>query len=334
MQTAAGDPVQSQVSRGDGAVLFEVERIVAGGQYLLLVDHPDDAAQIAYTLDVEVFTLHGTCDCVNPTTLRPGLLANGNTCECGHITAGSCRSAIRHTASERPYKFRLDEWASIDIQVDANWDYIVYLRQACIGDDGENELSCQAADDIHRDALAPGVYYVYVDGRRDECGDFGLRLDVGPPTFPPDNNVCGGASELLVGQTVEGQTTFATNNFRSERSNPPGGCETSPFGHQGRDVVYWFEIGQPALIRAELVTNGWEGVVYLREDCQEEGSQVACGLAEEEGDPALAQRDLDPGRYFVVVDGYRTGKGAFSLALTEVLEDDPPPGGGGEAPPE
>ncbi len=329
LETAGGEPVQGQTAREGGIVELDVQQIAAGGQHLLRVDHPDDDAQIAYSLDVEVFTLNGTCDCVNPTTLRPGAehIAHSNTCECGHITAGSCRSGIRHTASERPYKFRLDDWASVDIQVEADWDYIVYMRQACIGDDPENELSCEAADDIHHDALPPGVYYVYVDGRRDECGDFDLSLEIGPPNFPPDNNVCGGAVELLVGQSVEGETTFASNNFRTERSNPPGGCETSPFGHQGRDVVYWFEIAQPALIRAELVTNGWEGVVYMRENCQEEGSQVACGLAEEEGDSSLAQNDLDPGRYFVFVDGYRTGRGPFSLTLTEVLDDDPPPGG-------
>lgn len=322
LQTAAGDPVDAELSRGDGAVLIDARNIPEGGLYFLKVDHPDDDARTDYRLDVEVFTLNGTCDCVNPTTLRAGAAnaAVGNTCECGHLSAGSCRSAIRHTASERPYKFRLDDWSSVDITVDAEWDYIVYLRQSCIGEDHENELSCEAAGDIHHDALPPGVYYVFVDGRRDECGDFGLTLEVGPANFPPENNVCGGAEELLVGQVAEGDTTFATNNFRTQRSDPPGGCETSPFGHQGRDVVYWFEVAQPALIRAELITNGdWEGVTYIREACQEQGSQVACGQAIEEGEGAVAQHNLDPGRYFVFVDGYRTGRGAFSLSLTEIL---------------
>ncbi len=253
------------------------------------------------------------------------------------MTAGSCRSAIRHAAPEIPFKFRLEEPSSVRVEVDADFDYIVYMRQACIGDGDDNELSCEAADDIEHDALAAGVYFVYVDGRRDECGPFEIRLDVGPPNFPPDNNTCGGAAELLVGQTIEGDTTYASNGFRSERPDNPGECETSPFGHTGRDVVFRFEINEPKRIRAELNTSGWEGVVYIREDCELENSQVACGQAAQEGEAPVAQEDLDPGRYFLVVDGYRSGRGAFSLSLTEVVEDegplpedDPPDGGGDE----
>jgi hypothetical protein len=344
-ETAAGVRLErpnARVDRPQGQAVLTIENIVEGGQYLCHVGHPDDEARIDYLLDVEVFTLNGTCDCTNPTTLRPydPDLANaavGDTCECGHSTAGSCRSAIRHTASEIPFKFKLDDWHSVRIEVDTEIDYIVYMRHACIGEEPENQLACEAADDLEFDALRPGVYYVYVDGRRDECGPFSLKLILGPPNFPPPNNTCDSAQEILVGQRVEGETTFAGNNYRTERAENAGDCQTSPFGHAGRDVVYWFETAEPALIRAELETNDWEGVVYIREDCNLQGSQVACGLAEQEGDPVIAQDDLDPGRYFVFVDGYRTGRGAYSLTLTEVLEDEEPPaegagGGGGEAP--
>ena len=76
------------------------------------------------------------------------------------------------------------------------------LRSTC--DDAFSEGGCVRGGQfltgarLVRTRLAPGTYYVLVDGHADTRGAFTLRASVAAPAAPPANDACGAVPEELV----------------------------------------------------------------------------------------------------------------------------------------
>jgi len=315
---AGGDPLPGEVMHDGDTLQLRVGDIPAGGQHVLRVGHADAEQRVDYVLAVEVFTAHGTCDCTNPTTLRAGVPLLGNTSDCGNETSGTCRSVLRHDAPEVPYKFHIEDTSHVTISVDARWDYMVYLRQSCRADDISAEPGCEAPGEIDIPALEAGTYYVYVDGRSEASGAFELSLEVGPPDFPPENDTCDDAEEILPGQVKQGTTAYADDEYSSFGAE----C-TSPFGHNAPEVVYRFTLGQPDTVRLLLTPVDFEAALYVRpEPCEQEDGQLLCGAPPFPGGPVAIESPLEPGTYYVFVDGFRSGHGDYELALDILLPED------------
>ncbi len=317
LRRAGGEALPGELTRAGDVLSLVVEEIPAGGQHLLRVGHADPDRRADYTLDVEVYTAHGTCDCTNPTTLRAGITQFGNTDQCANDTAGTCRSVQQHTSKEIPYKFHIDETSHVTVTVEARWDYMVYMRRSCRSEAEEDEVMCEAPGDLDLPVLEAGTYYVFLDGRKEANGAYQLDLTVGPPDFPPDNDVCDAAEEIIPGRVVQGDTTYADDDYESFDAS----C-TSGFGHSAPDVVYHFTLLEADTVRLTLAPTDFEAALYVRpHPCEQDDGQIMCSEPSPGGGPVFVQGELEPGTYYVFVDGYQRGRGPFELSFERVVPE-------------
>ena len=304
-----GEPVALDLSQEPLRILASALGVPLTGAYALGISlaQPGPDAPLPYRLDYEVFTAHGSTDCSNPPSLRAGVEVGGNTRQGADLGSGSCCSELQHAAPEVVYKFHLEQESRVEIQVQANWQYALYLRTECWSELPEAELACRAPGRLFLPALASGTYYVFVDGYGEGSGPFSIRLDTAPPLLPPENDDCEQAEEILPGQVVEGATRFGLDDYQ-------GSC-TSPLGHSAADVVYRFSLAEARRVLIELRPlaedgEGWAAALYLRSECANGGSEEACDNI----GPRI-EKNLEAGEYFIIVDGWRDDEGVFTLSL-------------------
>ena len=137
----------------------------------------------------------------------------------------------------------------------------------------------------------------------ERCFD-GLCVDAAP------GNACGSAIALApVDQRLTGSIDESTTN-ESE-----GSCAGA-----GPELVYSFVLDRDASFAAEA--SGFDTVLYLREDCDDAGSEVACN---DDNDPPGArgsrlELELAPGEHWLFLDAYRSDGGDFVLDLELELD--------------
>ena len=100
---------------------------------------------------------------------------------------------------------------------------------------------------------------------------------------------------------------------------------TSCGAHQGSedssgDRVYRIAVAARSRVRLSLTTPQWNGVLALRSSCLDtpgnapRSSEVACNASADDAHHAHLESNLEPGTYYVVVDGRgHDGEGAYTL---------------------
>jgi hypothetical protein len=159
--------------------------------------------------------------------------------------------------------------------------------KACVADAGSYTLVVNAASG-GGDILAAEF-----------AGDSGS-----PPPKPSNDGTC--AAPFPLG---EGRTAGNTSHGHAELE---GSCASS----QGKELVYRLELKDRKRVTVE-VDPKFDAVLYLRkESCAEEESEVACNDDAGGERHSKIEEELDPGVYFVVVDGYGNESGAFKMDVT------------------
>jgi hypothetical protein len=125
------------------------------------------------------------------------------------------------------------------------------------------------------------------------------------------SGTCESPIPLTVG-TVSGSTAHG----ESEHS---GSCDKS----SAREMVYVLEVPQRQRVTIEVDAR-FDAVLYVRkDDCAEDNAEVECNDDAPNGGrhKSRIERVLEPGRYFVFVDGYNQESGGYKLtvATTDVL---------------
>jgi len=121
--------------------------------------------------------------------------------------------------------------------------------------------------------------------------------DLGPP---PVNDGCAGAIDVGAGGVFGGDTCGASDDHA-----PVAACG----GDGGRDVWFRFTLAQREVVYLDTVDgNLWDTVLQVRwGGCPASGSPVVCGNDQcpdvSGGRRSQILETLDPGSYFVVVDG-------------------------------
>lgn len=98
-----------------------------------------------------------------------------------------------------------------------------------------------------------------------------------------------------------------------------GSCGTS----SAKEVVYRLDVPVRQRVAIEVEPR-FDAVLYLRKDCTDPGSEVACnddvqGRASPRSSPTRPSKVdevLDPGTYYVFVDGYEDAEGAFKITVS------------------
>lgn len=149
-----------------------------------------------------------------------------------------------------------------------------------------------------------------------ECGDNGCGGSCG---------TCGSGLTCSAGICVGGAgDTCATailitpsgTQYRSGDTTHAGeDYSSSSCGGLGRDRVYSFTLTSPMVLDAEV--SGFDTVLYLRSTCSSDASELVCN-----DDSSLAtvssaiSASLDPGTYYLFVDGYADEQGSYDLSAT------------------
>ncbi len=131
----------------------------------------------------------------------------------------------------------------------------------------------------------------------------------GPSASVEANGTCEAPIPLGPG-TVSGSTTHG------EHENA-GTCGPS----DSRELVYELDVTQRARVTIEVEAR-FDSVLYVRkDDCNDADAEVACSDDAPDRTHSRVERVLEPGKYFVFVDGYGQEAGTFKMTVTtkEVL---------------
>jgi hypothetical protein len=242
------------------------------------------------------------------------------------------------------YRFHLDQPRLVQTTVTplsgANYLPLVYLRpgNACSSEAANDQVACTYAFNWGQPvtsvvpSLPAGDWFLWVDGFLYTSGPFNLQVDTADPPPPPPNDTCSMPGMLNVTSgygTVTGTTLGATQDVVDSRCTAPPGV-SSP------DVVYGISLAQPSFIGLDLKasqSSALQPVVELRggpnvltcTDSLLGSSLLGCNW----GDYAVPNRtvftapSVDPGEYYVWVEGDYGSQGDFSLRV--VTEAPPPP---------
>jgi len=125
---------------------------------------------------------------------------------------------------------------------------------------------------------------------------------------PGPGDTCASALTLTAQgtQTVTGTTATAANDYR-------GGCVTNS---TAPERVYTFTLPAAGAVSAQ--STGYDTVLYLRRTCEDSTSELACN---DDATPpgSLGSRidaNLQPGTYYLFVDGYAARSGNYTLTVT------------------
>jgi large repetitive protein len=146
------------------------------------------------------------------------------------------------------------------------------------------------------------------DGLIDWPADPGCRAASGAREALPDPAACPGMAPQSL--PLHGWTTGMLSPGPSQLSSPCGGA--------GPEHVYEIYVAAPAVLRATTVRVGTQidTVLYLRTRCGDPGTELGCNSdAGESLRGATLIVPVDPGYYYLVVDGQTAAAGAYQLQV-------------------
>jgi hypothetical protein len=177
-------------------------------------------------------------------------------------------------------------------------DPVLYLQSTC----GESSAEQACGTRTLTRVVPAGTYFLVADGgRTDAMGSTTVRYelsDVGPLEA-----ACSDAPILAAGETVRGRTT-GTGRFGAACGE----------GSLGPEIVYQLRVREAS--RVELsVEAEFDSVLYVRRDCVDPGTVVDCNDDAGDSNHSALDLQLDPGTYYVFIDGYGEGSesGPFTL---------------------
>ena len=289
--------VQICPSRG-GAYQVVVSMTEGGGGYSLSSwsGSPRGGGFVATTRGPTA-TATGPGSCSEPYPLEPGRQASGDTNGGGSAMRGSCTTGDSD-APERVYRLEVEQRSQVSIHLQSSYDGALYVLQSC-GDLG-SEVDCNDdAPDTNNSrierALDPGTYFVVVDGYGDASGTYDLIASISP--LQPVSQICAAASSLSPGRAFSGTTTGTPDYFQA----------TCAGGARSGDKVHRLDVPTRSRVRVRQQSDH-DGALYLRSDCTDPNSEIACN--DDFGDQrrSLVSAVVDPGQYFIYSDGF-TGQG-------------------------
>jgi hypothetical protein len=327
-------PAQSTVAcidTGTEPEVLTVERLPAGKWYVLLENYADDATTDGpYTVQFELTEpppapSNDTCAAATPIMLMNGTgTAMGTTR--GAFSDNASRPLTCSTGSGRSpevfYTFTLAQPADATIALVAATGTaaspVVALLDSCTG--AERACRTGSMSTVTARNLAAGTYVVVVDGTDADTGDFSLTVTTTAPTPPPANDTCAMATPITLTAgtaTVTGSTLSATNDNASQALTCSTGSAT------GSEVYYSLTLAAAANVTVLVETPAGSDLtpaVALLTACSmgmERGCDTGTG-------GTFVSRNLQPGTYFIVVDGTDSDQGAFSLTVTTSAATPPP----------
>jgi hypothetical protein len=246
--------------------------------------------------------------CAAPGSITEGEPVLTDTFEAVDDFQGSCGGA---GAPDTVYRLDLSKKSRVRMSTtEAQFDGVIYVRDRCEG--GEEKI-CRPFPMARNPAsvgslevlLERGTYHVVVDGQRPDA--FGaVRVDVTTTDVDALERECNAAPILAEGRPVRGTTVGRPDAFRASCAGEA----------QSGDMVYRIRLKKRSHVEINLSTE-YDGALHLRRGCIDDASEIACNDDHGDNRHSKVEATLEPGTYFVVVDGFRTGnEGAYELSYS------------------
>ncbi|MBJ73096.1 MAG: hypothetical protein CMN31_17455, partial [Sandaracinus sp.] len=236
----------------------------------------------------------GPGSCAEPIAVEVGQPMTGDTTGAPSVTQGPCAQG---NAPERVYRLEIEQRAQVSVALQSAYDGALYILRQCGQVGSIVDCNDDAGDTSHSrldTTLEPGTYYLVVDGYGSAAGAYELLVNVSP--LRPIADICADAPPLAAGQAASGTTQGGADYFQA----------TCAGGARSPDKVYRLDVPQRSRLRLRQNTDH-DGALYVRSACADATTEFACN--DDFGDTrrSLVTTVVEPGRYFVYVDGYSGG---------------------------
>ena len=244
-------------------------------------------------------------DCSNPIVIIPGNKITGDT---SNASDNYSYNGKGRGAKDLVFQFSISQTSDIFIHTYwSDFDTVIYISRNCgsgdlgMNDDGTISL-CSELQLVNQ---PPGTYYLVLDGySSSNFGNFSLLVEVSPSgslgdSFAHPKVISPYSSEYS-------ETTTGLNN------NSSPSCATS----SAPDYIFFMPVSdtREGNYTFSLCNNTtWDTVLYIKETSL--SSDIACN-----DDSCNLQSQLNVtlsrGGYFIIVDGFNTNNGSFTLSVT------------------
>jgi hypothetical protein len=279
--------------------------------YVLFADSADKDARGRYTLETELAPEAGTGvrgDACGDAASLPLNAKNmeGDTFLARDDIAGKCGG---QGAPDVVYRFELTRRSRVTAHLPTQeGNHVFVLTRSCT--DRAADIACGPIID---EMLAPGLYYLAVDGAT--AGELGrFSFDFLARDVSGQESACKSPPTLVLGQTTSGSTAGAGDRFTTS-------CAGREDTQASADRIYKIVLAERSRIRLLLTTPAWDGVLAIRKSCMDPAiamtarpNEAACNNDFQDAHHAKIETTLDAGTYWVVVDGHESkNEGAFTL---------------------
>ncbi len=270
----------------------QVEGVFDPGTYYVFVDgYGEESGRYRIRVTAQdVPTLSQICRDAPP--LAASAQVVGRLAEAFDNAHASCGRQAR--GGDLAYRLELPTRARVRLtEKSSEFRPILHVRKSC--EDEATELGCAEPGQADDEAtwagrLDAGSYVVFADSAESGAtGTFHIGAEAIPEPVPAGSpgDACGDAIPVsVVAGRIEGDT-FAARDDVTSSCVPPGAS----------DMVYRFDLPRRARIHAQLEGDEPSHMLALLRSCAGPGAEVACASAVHEA--------VDPGSYFLVVDGAR-----------------------------
>lgn len=249
----------------------------------------------------------GTCE--SPVLLTAGV-TTGNTRRGEAEHAGGCASS---ESKELVYKLEVTRRQRVTIEVDPQFDSVLYLRKDECGE-AESEVACN--DDATAGAgkrgpssrgsridevLEPGTYFAFVDGYGTEAGMFRMNVEIADvPTLADACRQIRPLGPAKIAATLTGSFDHAHASCGADAKGP--------------DALHRFDLAARGRVRITEHSSDFTPALHLRKQCADEHSEVACADSGIKADEATWAGVLDAGSYVLFADSAdKDARGRYTL---------------------
>jgi len=282
------------------------------GQYAVFADGMDVDQEGRFTLEAMVAPEQGTgvqgdacVDAVPLTKNDPNV--TGDTFDAKDDVAGKCGGA---GSPDVLYRIDLQKRSRITARFSMqDSTHVMVLQKSC--GDKATEIAC-GPDGID-ETLNPGTYFLAVDGEKaDSFGRFDFEYRV--KDVVAQDAACKAPQEIKSGQTITSATVGAGDKFVTA-------CAGRDDAQSSPDRVFKVVVTQRTHARFVLSSPVHDGVLSLRRVCMDppgstsgRAGEITCNNDSDDSHHSRIETVLEPGTYFVVVDGYGPNQeGPFTL---------------------
>jgi len=206
----------------------------------------------------------GLLDCSNAIDAGCGFNYSGNNgTGVNNVEFYNCQP-FTESGPENVFRLTIGSTSNVSVTMSpAGCDLDLFVLASCEEDDCIGSSAGTATELVELDCLAPGTYYVVVDGYSGDVCGYTLNISCTPCTPPPGNEACDTATPLACGAISFSVNTDGTvNNY-----DPGAGNTCTGYSASGGDLVWSVCIPEGGTIDLAIDEVDYDASTYLITNC-------------------------------------------------------------------